>query len=507
MDPTITAFPSPTTTEHVTTITEQTTTHDHTTTTDVPTTTTDSPPVTATATEITTTTTTDVPPETTTTTGVPSKTTTTAITVPSETTTTTTDSPVTPTTTTTSVITSDSPTTRSTKSSTSGPFTTTSNSDPHIPSTVTSITTTNSNTAVPPLIPSQKQHHSGLSGGAIAGIAIGGVVVVAAVIALIAMIMIKRKRRLKIDKTLDNLFNPVNLNMQENRHHHPRNDFPLSSAGSPPLRNSDHFNNITDLDTSDHLNSVVLGAGAAGAAGIANAHENMYPYEGNNQQYFQDVNGNRLSYMLPSDPIYDHYNDGAYGHYDFEFMTPQQQQEHEAAYYQEQLYQQHLQHEMDLHAPVTYYDPRQRSDAYYAEHTYADNGVIGHDDLYEFPNPEYHQGPEEVIEGPIDFPVHPLADFTLSQDVGEESIASSTVGAPRPDSEIETVAQTVVGDGDRVEEGDKETEDSNNNNNNNSKSEPWPDNRNSIASSSSMTNANSPKRNPQLLAKVADESK
>ncbi|KAF9361443.1 hypothetical protein BGX26_003187 [Mortierella sp. AD094] len=386
------------------------------------------------------------------------------------------------------------PTTSHSSSNTNPPpYTTISNSDS---AAITTTTTINSESVVSPTIQAEERDHSGLSGGAIAGIAIGCAVVLAALVA--ALFLFKRRQsRMKMDNTLNSLFNPVNLDMQENHHHHLRNDLSPPTSSSSPLRSNDRFNDIVDgsevlqainaHDSPEPLNGVMIGTGGISAAG---GHGSMYPYE-NNQQYLshQDVDGNGLSYMPPSEPMYGHYNDGRYGHYDAEYMTPEQQDQ-EAAYYQEQLYQQQMQHERELHAPVTYYDPRTHSDAYYPEHAYAED-AMQQEHLYELQQQLRHHGHEDAVLA--DLPVPPSEHHSLRGDTVERSAASSTVATPRPGSEVETVRHSVISDGEIDAD--------------NSKSEPWPDNRDSIASSSSMADTHSPKRNPQLVRTVADESK
>ncbi|KAF9996139.1 hypothetical protein BGZ80_007336, partial [Entomortierella chlamydospora] len=332
---------------------------------------------------------------------------------------------------------------------------------------------------------------SGLSGGAIVGIAIGGVAFLAALAG--ALFLFKRRRNRKnIDNTLDNLFNTVNLDMQENHHHHPRNDFPPPPPTGPsPLRNNDRFNNIAD-DLPGHLNSAMMGANGISAAG---GRDDMYPYE--SHQYYpghQDVDDNGVSYMPPMEPVYGHYNDGRYGHYDAEYMTPEQQDQ-ETAYYQEQLYQQQLQHERELHAPVTYYNPRRRSNAHYPEQGYAED-AIQQEHLYGLQQQQQQQQQQQHRSRnedtvPVDFPVLPSGHHPLRGDIAGRSAVSSIVATPRPGSgsEAETVRHSVISDGKIGVD--------------NSKSEPWPDSRDSITSSSSITEPHSPKRNPQLIVKSA----
>ncbi|KAF9955759.1 hypothetical protein BGZ72_003440 [Mortierella alpina] len=229
-----------------------------------------------------------------------------------------------------------------------------------------------------------------MSTGAVVGIVAAALLAIVA--ALIAAFMIKRHRRREIHRTSNTLFNPVNLDMQENHSRYPSGPNGGGSSGSGYGTSGGYFQGLSGRESVEPLNAAMLGASgisAASALGHSDAGT-LYPYE-SDPRYFRrgssvlpqqaegDASGAIGYGPTPMDPAYPTY--GAYGRH-----GDQHDPQDEEAYmqYEQQLYQQQLQqdpHQQDLQAPVAYYDP-DSGEIYYPDYpaeqqqAYASSGEI-----------------------------------------------------------------------------------------------------------------------------------
>ncbi|KAF8941586.1 hypothetical protein BGZ58_005536 [Dissophora ornata] len=379
------------------------------------------------------------------------------------------------------------PTTTSTHATTSLPSTTTSTHTVTPPTTSTSsgsqpmITPTSSaNPIISPTLPPSEETSSGLSGGAIAGIVIAAVVVFIA--ALVAAFLIKRRHRRHLDRTSNTMFNPVNLDMQENRHQHPRSDIQPSSPSMDHGGGSGSAGVVSALSergSAEPLNAAMMGASgfSAASSGGLNHQDTLYPCEVDPQYlhsgtYTAGVDG--VNYVNPSEAAYGVYS-GGYGQYGNE----------EAAYYQEQLYQQQLQqHERDMRAAASYYNPGS-SGMYYPEQSYVDEEAMRQQHLY-----MSQSGPMAPVPS-VTTPMAPNPDIGMEEpEQADSTRAGFSSMATRRASETDPTARSTYVDA----ESDAH------------KTELRPEHRQSMASTSSQQSAHTQKRNPQLMTEESTTS-
>ncbi|KAF9982424.1 hypothetical protein BGZ75_006168 [Mortierella antarctica] len=246
--------------------------------------------------------------------------------------------------------------------------------------TATYISSTSSSNSADPIVSptlAPPVNNSSISTGAIVGIIAAALLGIIA--ALIAAFMIKRHRRRQIHRTSNTLFNPVNIDMQENHSRYPSGPNGGGSSGGGYGTSHGYFQGLSGRESVEPLNAAMLGASgisAASALGHSDAGT-LYPYE-SDPRYFRrgstalpqvaegDGSG-EIGYGPTSmDPAYLAY--GAYGQH-----GNQHDPQDEEAYmrYEQQLYQQQLQqdpHQQDLQAPVAYYDPTS-GEIYYPDYT------------------------------------------------------------------------------------------------------------------------------------------
>ncbi|KAF9291319.1 hypothetical protein BGZ68_004407 [Mortierella alpina] len=228
--------------------------------------------------------------------------------------------------------------------------------------------TSSSNSGAPIISPtlSPPVNKSSMSAGAVVGIVAAALLAIAA--ALIAAFMIKRHRRRETHRTSNTLFNPVNLDMQENHSRYPSGPNGGGSSGGGYGTSGGYFQGLNGRESVEPLNAAMLGASGISAASALGHSDTgtLYPYESDPRYYHhgssvlpQSAEGDTAGAIgygpTPMDPAYLAY--GAYGQHGAQ-LDPQD----EEAYlqYQQQFYQQQLQQDPDqqnLQAPVAYYDP------------------------------------------------------------------------------------------------------------------------------------------------------
>ncbi|KAF9562300.1 hypothetical protein EC968_005329 [Mortierella alpina] len=213
-----------------------------------------------------------------------------------------------------------------------------------------------------------------MSAGAVVGIVVAALLAIIA--ALIAAFLIKRHRRRKIHRTSNTLFNPVNLDMQENRSGYPSGPNGGGGGGGGYGTSGGYFQGLNGRESVEPLNAAMLSASGI-SAGHSDGGGTLYPYESDPRYYRRgstvlpqlaegDASGATGYGPTSLNPAYLAY--GAYGR-----QGDQHDPQDEEAYrrYEQQFYQQQLQqdpHQQELQAPVAYYDPTS-GEIYYPDYT------------------------------------------------------------------------------------------------------------------------------------------
>ncbi|KAI1300512.1 hypothetical protein EDD11_006171 [Mortierella claussenii] len=358
----------------------------------------------------------------------------------------------------------------------------------------------NSHPIVSPALPSHNSSSSGISTGGIIGIVLAALIALLA--GLVGIFLVKKRRRQILHWTSNTLFNPVNLDMQENYSQHPRKDSDfMSGSGQHPNSMSSAglglgaatagagtIHSLSGRESVDPLN----GSGRMGASGASAtaASESLYPYDMGPQAYNNGYGGNGgdangLGYMPPNEP-------GSYGRYESDYgMSPLDEEAMAAYQYQRQFYNQQMQQQrQDLDTSVQYF-----------------GGAIGSRGVAPYCGQGYVQDEEgDAMQREYLYRLQQQQNFGAGGSVGVNhgrttSLTSPSTAMISPAEPSAAAAVPVASENDAYVDAESDAHE-------NSKSEVWPksSNRQSIASNSTLTTTDprSPKRNPQLA--VTDHS-
>ncbi|KAK3813026.1 MAG: hypothetical protein J3Q66DRAFT_347206 [Benniella sp.] len=365
------------------------------------------------------------------------------------------------------------------------------------PSRATSFTATSTVSLIPP-IPSNSRDNdpSKLSPGAIAGIVIA--VLVALIAALVGIFMIKKRHRdqgpISTLYTSDTMFDPVRLDMQENRHHLSGGTTYGNGNGNAIGRTSGGLiNALSGRDSFEPLNTTTTPTntlfGASGISGTdAYPYPYPYPYDLESNQYIPTAPGSEeqhVRYIPPIDPGYSHYSGYVQNPHHPEHalaapVTADQQGGEEALY--PYHHQPHYQHEDDLHAPATYNDPGTATVYYHDQ---------GHPEEDEAMQQQYLHALQHNIHATSTATASPVPAFSPQVAPNTTTTGDLTTAARVP-SPSATASVPAPGSSRHSIESDAA--------HHQSISEPWPENRNSTAT----TDSHSSRRNPQMVNDVID---
>ncbi|KAF9194560.1 hypothetical protein BGZ51_009123 [Haplosporangium sp. Z 767] len=191
--------------------------------------------------------------------------------------------------------------------------------------------------------------------------------VLAALLALIAALVgafLIKKRHSRISRCKsDTKFNPVNLDMQDNRY--PTSSGGGGGSGSGGSGGQSTISRLNGRESVEPLSPIMMGVnGISGASGLRSTQDGQYYTYDSNPHFHHNVSFQRapgIGYIPPTEQDYVTYD--GYDRYDPNYAAHQQLRDDEAAYLQyqqqqQQLYQSPLANEQDLNAPVSYFDPR-----------------------------------------------------------------------------------------------------------------------------------------------------
>jgi len=299
------------------------------------------------------------------------------------------------------------------------------------------------------------------------------------------------------------MFDPVHLDMQENRHHH-HNPY-LSGGGTGITYGNGNgnaigrtsgglINALSGRDSVEPLNTTTTPTntlfGASGISGTdAYPYPYPYPYDLESHQYIPTAPGGdeqHVRYIPPMDPGYSHYSGYVQNPHHPEHalaasVTAAQQGDEEVLY--RHHHQPYYQHEDDLHAPATYYDPRTATVYYHDQ---------GHPEEDEAMQQQYLHALQHDTPSTATATTSLVPAFS-PQVAPNTATTEDLTTAARVPSPSATATVPAPGSSRHSFEGDAA--------HHQSMSEPWPENRNST------TTTDSHSRNPQLVNDVIDSVK